>query len=255
MITALIQARIGSTRLPRKILLDLEGKTVLARVIERVKASKHIDEVIIATTINKEDLTIVALCAGLGIRVFCGSENDVLDRFYQAARLFNIDHIVRVTSDCPLVDPKIIDKVISLHLSEQSDYTTNTLKETYPDGQDVEIFTFEALKKAWLQATLASEREHLTSYIRKNPEIFKHKNLENKENLHKKRWTLDEPEDFEFIKTIYEGLYYQNPLFGMNEILELVNANPAIEKINHHITRNEGYLKSLRKDKVLDLPK
>lgn len=252
-IAAVIQARLGSTRLPGKVMLDLEGKRVLERVTERVKSSKLIDDVIVATTIKKEDLKIVNLCSNIGISVYCGSEDDVLDRYYQAARLFKVKHVVRITSDCPLIDPKIIDDVINLHLEEKADYTSNTLKETYPDGEDVEVITFETLKKAWRDSSLASEREHVTPYIRKNPDKFKLANLECRGKLYKKRWTLDNPEDYEFIKIIYKNLYNKNPIFGMEEILQFINEYPDIEKINKHILRNEGYIKSLKEDKTLHL--
>ena len=202
-IIAIVQARLGSTRLPRKILLDLEGKTVLERVIERVNSSKLIKEVVVATTIRKEDLEITELCSNIGIRIYCGSENDVLDRYYQAARLFKADHIVRITSDCPLIDSKKIDEVTNLHLYKKADYTSNIIKETYPDGQDVEIFIFEALAEAWEKAKLPSEREHVTPYIKKNSTIFNIANLENKEDLYQKRWTLDYPADYDFIKAVY----------------------------------------------------
>jgi len=244
----IIQARIGSTRLPGKVLLDLEGRTVLERVCERVIASRLIDDVVVATTISNKDLAIVKLCADLGISVYCGSEEDVLDRYYQAARLFGANFVVRITSDCPMIDPGVIDALISHHRNEKADYSSNGIKETYPDGQDVEMFTFNALSKAWSNANLLSEREHVTPYIRKHTEMFKVVNLEYHEDMSKKRWTLDEPEDYEFIKIVYKHLYKENNLFGMKEILDFVNRNPQIENINHHITRNEGYLKSLQKD-------
>lgn len=250
-ILGIIQARISSTRLLGKVLLDLEGITVLEHVIKRVKSAKLIDEVIIATTIKKEDLKIVKLCADVGIRVFCGSYQDVLDRYYQVARLLDPKHIVRITADCPLIDPKIIDKVIRLHLKEKAGYTSNTLEETFPDGEDVEIFTFEALNKAWQNAKLLSEREHVTPYIKKRPKIFGIRNLECDKNLSDKRWTLDNPEDYDFIKIIYKNLYGKNNLFGIIEILAFLNKNPNIERINQHIIRNEGYLKSLNKDRAL----
>jgi len=251
-IIAIIQARLGSTRLPGKVLLDLEGKTVLEHVIDRVRASKYIDDIVVATTIQKGDLKIVNLCSNNGTSVYCGSENDVLDRFYQAARLFQAEHIVRITSDCPLIDPMVIDEVIKLHLAEKADYTSNTLKETYPDGQDTEIFTFEALKESWKNASLTSEREHVTPYMRKNQD-FKCINLESKVDLSNKRWTLDNPEDYEFIKLIYKNLYNKNRFFNMNEILKFINNNPEIEGINKSIVRNEGYIKSLREDTTIEL--
>lgn len=252
-VIAIVQARIGSTRLPGKVLLNLEDKTVLEHVVRRVKSSEYVDDVVVATTISKDDLRIVELCARLGISVYCGSENDVLDRYYQAAKLFRAENIVRITSDCPVIDSKIIDEVISLHLKNNADYTSNTLNETYPDGEDVEVFTFASLKKAWKNAKLASEREHVTPYIRNNPDIFKHASLEYKEDLSQKRWTLDNVEDLEFLRLVYKYLYSKNSLFGMDDILALISEKPEIEKINQHIIRNEGYLKSLREDETLDV--
>jgi len=236
-ILAIIQARIGSTRLPQKVLLDLEGKTVLEHVVERVKRS-NISKVIVATTINNEDLKIVKLCSNKGIRVFCGSNDDVLDRFYQIAKLIKPKHIVRITADCPLIDHDIIDRIIDLHLLKNSDYTCNTLNETFPDGLDVEIFTYEALEKAWKEARLTSEREHVTPYIRKHKEIFKISGLENKQNFSQKRWTLDEPDDYKFLKIVYKNVYVNNSDFRMNDVLKYLRENPDVEKINNEIIRN-----------------
>lgn len=252
-IIAIIQARTGSTRLPGKVLLDLQGKTVLEHVIDRVKMSRHINKIVVATTIRTEDLEIVKLCANIGTNVYCGSEDDVLDRYYQASRLFEADTIVRITSDCPLIDSNIIDEVISKYLSENADYSSNTLNETYPDGLDAEVFSFDALRKAWKNANTTSDREHVTPYIKKNPDDFKLVSLEYRENLSEKRWTLDRQEDYEFIKEIYINLYCKNPLFAMKDILEFISNNPEIETINQHIARNEGYFKSRMKDKILDI--
>lgn len=245
-IIAVIQARIGSTRLSDKVLLNLEGKSVLERVIERVKNSKFIQEVIVATTISKEDLEIVNLCSKIGVRVYCGSENDVLDRYFQVARILTPRHIVRITADCPLIDPQVIDRVIKLHLKERADYTSNILKPTFPDGEDVEVFRFQALKKAWENARLSSEREHVTPYMRKHPALFKRTNLSYAADLSRKRWTLDNKEDYRFIKLIYKNLLKKRSIFGMEEILEFLSEHPDCEKINHKIKRNEGYLKSLK---------
>lgn len=250
-IICIIQARTNSTRLPGKVLLKIEGKTVLEHVVERVKRSRLINEVIVATTLLPEDLRIVKLCALKGIKVYCGSEKDVLDRYYQASRLLGVNHIVRITADCPMIDPRVIDRVVRLHLKEKSDYTSNTIKEVFPDGEDVEIFTFKALKTAWQEARLPSQREHVTPYIQDNPDMFKLSNLECKQNLSKKRWTLDEPEDYQFIKRIFKALYKKNKIFGMEEVLQLLNKHPEYEKINQNIIRNEGYLKSLREDEAL----
>jgi spore coat polysaccharide biosynthesis protein SpsF len=252
-IIAIIQARTSSTRLPGKVLKIIEGKTVLEHVINRVRAAKNLDDVIVATTVKKEDLKIVKLCSYLGISVFCGSEEDVLDRYYQAARAFKANHIIRITADCPLIDPMVIDKVIELYFKKNADYATNTLPETFPDGLDNSIFSFETLSVAWKNAKLSSEREHVTPYIRKNPNIFKIVNLKCNIDLKDKRWTIDEPEDLKFIKIIYKNLYYEDSLFGMEAILNYLKENPEIEKINKNIIRNEGYFKSLNEDRGMNL--
>lgn len=249
---AIIQARTGATRLPNKVLLKLEDKCVLEHVINRVKKSSLIDEVIVATTININDLKIINFCSERGIRVFCGSENDVLDRFYQAAKLFNPENIVRITADCPMIDPQIIDLVIKTHFDNKADYTSNTLKETFPDGEDIEIFKFNALKKAWIESKLTSEREHVTPYIRNNKELFKLSNVENTINLSDKRWTLDHEEDYKLIQFVYSKLYSKNNYFGMKEILELLKKYPEVEDYNKNIIRNEGYAKSLKEDKKIN---
>lgn len=246
----LIQARCGSTRLPGKVLLDLEGNTVLGRVIERVKRSKKISEIFVVTTTNIEDLEIVKYCSNNKIRVFCGSADDVLDRFYQIAKLINPKNIIRITADCPLMDPEVIDKVIEQHLTAKASYTSNTQIETYPDGEDVEVFTFESLEKAWKEANLLSEREHVTPYIRKNPDIFKQSSISNDRDLSKMRWTLDNPEDYEFIKIIYKNLYKNNNNFGINDIVDFLENNEDLLKINSNIKRNEGYQKSLNEDNI-----
>jgi len=252
-IIAIIQARISSTRLPRKVLKKIEDKTILEHVINRVKTAKKLDDVIVATTVKKEDLEIVKLCANLGISIFCGSEDDVLDRYYQTARLFKADHIIRITSDCPLIDPQVLGKVIELYFQKKADYASNTMSETFPDGLDAEVFSFKTLKRAWENAKLSSEREHVTPYIRKNSNIFKIVNLKSNINLNNRRWTIDEPEDFEFIKIIYKNLYPKDSLFGMETILNYLRKNPEVEKINKNIIRNEGYLKSLKEDKIINL--
>lgn len=250
-ITAIIQARIGSTRLPRKVLLVLGGKTALEQVVDRANAVRRIRTVVVATTVNVKDLAIVKLCASKGISVYCGSENDVLDRYYQTAKLFEADHIVRITSDCPVIDPHIVDRVIALHLKKKRDFTANIITETFPDGLDVEVFTFAALRTAWERARLASEREHVTPYIKKHLRMFRLTNLACKENLYGKRWTLDNPEDYVFLRRVYNALYKRNRLFGMKEILAFLHQHPEVERINQHIVRNEGYAKSLRQDKIL----
>lgn len=249
-VLAIIQARMGSTRLPGKVLLDLEGKTVLERVIERVSASKLVDKVLVATTISDKDLPLVELCARLGVSVFCGAENDVLDRFYQAAKLFKPENMVRITADCPLIDSHIIDSTIKLLHETGADYASNQLEEKYPDGLDVEVFTFKALEKAWSEARMYSEREHVTPYIRNNRKIFKIAGLKAVKDHSDKRWTLDNEEDYVFISAVYKNISGQKDLFGMTSVLALMKEMPELEKINNHIKRNEGYAKSLKEDRI-----
>ena len=165
----MIQARTGSSRLANKVLHKIKGITVLEHVINRMQKCENADEVIVATTVEQNDLEIVKICAEKGVRVYCGSEQDVLDRYYQAARLFGRDgekHIVRITADCPMHDFRIVDRVIKEHFAHHADYTSNAESETFPDGLDVEVFRFEALEQAWREAKLASDREHVTQYIR-----------------------------------------------------------------------------------------
>lgn len=246
---AIIQARMGSTRLAGKIFKHLGGKTVLEHVVSRVSESKCIDEIIVATTINKIDLEIVGFCSQRGIRLFVGSENDVLDRYYQAARLLSPTNVIRITSDCPMIDPEITDTIIQRHLDGKFDYTSNTLEETFPDGLDTEVFTFEALTTAWREAKLPSEREHVTAFIKKHPERFKLNSVKNDIDLSFMRWTIDQEEDFEFLTKIFERIYFKKPAFRTRDVLEEIEKEPDLLKINTGIIRNEGYLKSLLKDK------
>ena len=250
-VLAIIQARSSSTRLPGKVLMKIEDKTMLEHVCDRVLASKLVDEVLVATTMNRLDLAIIKLCAEKGIRVYAGSENDVLDRFYQVAKIIKPANILRITADCPIVDPANIDKVIAEHLKSGADYTGNTVgKETYPDGQDSEIFTFEALKKSWKEAVLASEREHVTQYIKKNDTVFKIVGVESKVDLSEHRWTVDGQEDLDFIREVNRELYPKDPVFSMEEVLNLLKTKPQLSKINYHIERNAGLKKSVDNDEV-----
>jgi len=246
---AIIQARYGATRLPGKVLLKVMNKTILEYVIERVKKARRLDDVIVATTVKKEDLEIVKLVSSLGISVYCGSEEDVLDRYYQAARAFKVSHIVRITADCPLIDPRVIDRVVYDYFNTKADYCATT-EDTFPDGEDVEVFSFGTLKSAWQNANLLSEREHVSSYITKHPEKFKLKNVMcEHQGVSFKRWTLDREEDFQYIKIVLENLYPKNPSFSMEDILKFLEDNPHIEEINKNVIRNEGYIKSLKEDR------
>ena len=252
MIGIIIQARINSSRLPRKVLKKIEGKTVLEHVIERIKKVQNCSKIILATTDKKQDDILERMAKKLNIPVFRGSEDDVLDRYYQAAKLFKIDPIIRITADCPLIDSRVVERAIDIYLKGNYDYVSNIRPPTFPDGLDVEIFSFKALEKSWKEAGMRSEREHVTSYILKNPRIFKMGNLANNDNISHLRLTLDRNEDILLIRRIYKELYSENPFFGLIDIIKLFKEKPELIKINQHINRNEGYSRSLTEDKIYE---
>lgn len=238
--TAIIQARMGSTRLPGKILKKVLDKTLLEYQLERVQRSTLIDEIIVATTTKLADDSIADLCDTLQIKTYRGSENDVLSRYYEAAAENNADAIVRLTSDCPLIDPEVIDKVIQLYLDNpNTDYAANTLTRTFPRGLDTEVFSFRALEKAHQGATLQRDREHVTAYLYTNKDSFTFANLANTINLSHHRWTVDTEADFELVKRILETLYPMKPKFTMNDIIELLDENPSWVNINAHIEQKK----------------
>ena len=239
---AIIQARCGSSRLPAKVLKDLCGKTVLERVLERVKKSKYVDEIMVATTIDKDDVPIIQLASSIGTRVFAGSSQDVLDRYYQLAKLIQPEYVIRITADCPVFDAKILDDAIE-KLKPETEYMA-ALSETLADGLDLEIMRFELLKIAWSRAQLASEREHVTLYIKNNRNQFKIQDYKSiLGNLHDERWTIDEPEDYMFIKNIYQYFYQKGQEdFDSVDILNYLNKNPEVREINQGFIRNEGLL-------------
>ncbi|MHB1392782.1 MAG: cytidylyltransferase domain-containing protein [Clostridia bacterium] len=252
MIVSIIQARVSSTRLPNKVMMDLSGEPVLFRVVERVKKSRLISKVIVATGQGTENDIIEELCKNKNIGIYRGSEDDVLDRYYHAARSLNLsanDGIVRITADCPLIDPEVIDKVVKAFLANNVDYAANTNPPTYPDGLDVEVIGFAALEESWSKATLASEREHVVPYIKKNKDIFRNINVNNSMDLSYMRWTLDEFEDYLLIQSIYKYLYKENRVFLLKDILELTEEHPELMQINNKFIRNEGYFRSLLNDK------
>lgn len=248
-IIAIVQARMGATRLPGKMLMKLGPKSAVAHVIERVKLSKYINEVWLATTTNSKDGDLVKWAEENNVLCHRGSEDDVLDRYYQTALRAKADIIVRVTGDCPLSDYEVIDKVIKEYKEGDFDYVSNVHPPTYPDGLDTEVFSFGSLEKAWKEASLKSEREHVTPYIWKNPEIFKMKNVENEEDLSEQRWTLDTQEDFDFIEKIILECGKKSSECKMKEVLEIIASNPQWKEINSMYKRNEGYAKSLEEDK------
>ncbi|WP_090422053.1 cytidylyltransferase domain-containing protein [Pseudobutyrivibrio sp. YE44] len=248
----LIQARCGSSRLPNKVLKDICGKTDLQWVIERVKRSKNIDEVMVITSIEKNNLPLIQKCVELDTRVFVGSENDVLDRYYQAAKLIKPEYVIRITADCPLFDWNYLDMAIE-QIEPDTDYM-GELTVSFPDGLDLEIIKYTALEKAWEEAKLASEREHVTQYIIKHPELFKHQNFECPiEGISNLRWTLDEDEDYELISEIYQHFVASKGMedFTTEDVLGLIKEKPELLNINSKFARNEGLMKSLENDYVV----
>lgn len=251
---AMIQARCGSARLPDKVLKDLCGKPQLQRVIERVKKSRYTDEVMVVTSIDRANLPILGLCAGIGIRAGTGSEEDVLDRYYQNAKLLEPEYVIRITGDCPCIDPGIIDAMI-LQTEEDPDidYCSNTVTEDMADGLDVEIMKFEALERSWREARHSSEREHVTQYILKHPEIFRVADYPSPAgDFGGHRWTVDEPEDLELVRQIYD--HFLNDLgqedFSYLDILDFLGKHPQIQAVNGQYRRNEGLEKSVREDRI-----
>ncbi len=251
MLLAILQARTSSTRLPGKVLKPILGRPMLSLQIERIQRSKKIDKLIVATSNDRSDSDIDNLCINIQIPCFRGSLDDVLDRFYQTAIQYKPEHVVRLTGDCPLIDPEIIDKVINFYFEGDFDYATNSMAPyTFPDGLDVEVFSFSVLEKVWHEAILPSHREHVTPFVRQHPEMFKVGHYKNEEDLSHLRWTVDEPEDFEFVSQIYKELYPQNPTFVTEDILGLINRKPSLLEINSHVERNLGAKKSAEADKL-----
>lgn len=245
-VIAIVQARMGSTRLPGKVLADVAGRPMLARVIERLSRATRVDKVVVATTTSPADEPIVRWCRDQGVAVFRGSEQDVLERYLGAAREHGATVVVRITADCPLIDPACVDQVIERYQAGGFDYVSNVDPPTFPDGLDTEVFSRAALEEAGQRAQLRSEREHVTPYIRGHPERFRHGSVTNAVDLSSLRWTIDEPRDLELIRRIYSALG-ERP-FRMADVVQLLQKQPALAHINAGIERNEGYKRSLMND-------
>ena len=249
----MIQARCGSTRLPNKVLKDLCGKPALQRMIERVQRSRLADEVMVVTSVNRENLPILALCASVGVRVGVGAEDDVLDRYYQTAKLIRPEYVIRLTADCPCFDAELLDLALQ-EMAEDTDYMGMT-SESFADGLDLEIMKFSALERAWKEADHSFEREHVTQYIIRHPELFRLQNFESPVGYFgDHRWTVDEPEDFELVKKVYEHFELElgRDDFGYRDILDYLNSHPEIKELNRMYTRNEGLAKSIREDRIVE---
>ncbi len=238
----IVQARHGSSRLPGKVMKEIEGKTMLGWVILKLKKARVPDDIIIATTTNERDDVIAEEAEKYGVKYFRGSEDDVLDRYYQAAKHFGIELIGRVTSDCPLHDPALIDEVLShfLYNIDKYDFCANTLNRTYPRGVDLSLVKFQALEKAWREAKQPYERVHVMPYIREHPEIFRLCSYEKKgEPLDHLRWTVDTEEDLKFVREIFKRL--KNPETArLTDVLKILEREPELQKINIQVKQKES---------------
>lgn len=238
-IVIIVQARMTSTRLPGKILKQVFGKPLLEYQIDRLHRVQFADELVIATTTNATDEPIVELCDRLSIPYFRGSEEDVIARYHGAAKAHHADVVVRVTSDCPLIDPQVIDRVIQSYIDDRYDYVSNCIERTYPRGMDTEVFSFKALNEAFLEATAKPDREHVTPFIHRQPDRYKLGSVLYNKNCSQHRWTVDTPEDFDLIQKILEAIYPQNPEFRLEDCLEWLDRYPEWSKINAHIEQKQ----------------
>jgi glutamate-1-semialdehyde 2,1-aminomutase len=235
---AIVQARMGSTRFPGKVMQPILGTPLIELLLERLRAAKELSQIILATSDDPANAALAAHVEKLGFTVYRGSEQDVLDRYYEAAKLSDAQILVRITGDCPLVDPALVDSVITAFRSAGVDYACNTEPQTYPDGLDIEVFSTTALRTAWQEARRQREREHVTPYMRESGR-FRTLKLPYRENLSAARWTVDEPEDFEVIKAVFEHFQPRRD-FGWQEVLQLLRSRPELFAANRHLTRNEG---------------
>lgn len=258
-VLVVIQARLGSTRLPGKILKDLGGQPVLARMIERLRRIRMPARLVVATTTERQDDSIVALCHILNVDVFRGHPTDLLDRHYQVASLLGAEAVAKIPSDCPLIDPAIVDQVLAHFLRGDFEYVSNLHPASWPDGNDVEVMSFGALKTAWREAQLPMEREHTTPYLWERPERFRLANVlwdegsaTPRDYSRSHRWTLDYAEDFECIRRIFEEIYPHNPAFGVEDILRLLANRPELAVINERYNGVNWYRHHLHQLKTVD---
>jgi spore coat polysaccharide biosynthesis protein SpsF len=249
-VTVMIQTRTGSTRLPKKSLALIEKKPMIWHVVNRVKEIRNVDQIALITTRKKTDKILLDLAKKYGIIGYAGDVNDLLNRHFQCAIKIEADPIIRITSDCPLIDPKIVEKVLKFYLDHDYDYVSNIIEPSFPDGQDVEVFSLNALKKAVKNAKLSSEREHVSPYFTKKQNKFKLYNIKNEKDLSHMRWTVDQKQDLTFVRKIYSKMKPKT-VFSIKEILRIISEEPELQNINKGIKRNEGYVKSLKNDHIL----
>ena len=250
-VTAIIQARMGSSRLPGKVLIHILGKPLLSYILERLNQVDMIGKIVVATSLDNEDDEIALFCDSIGFEYFRGKQNDVLDRFFKAAKQFPSSHFLRITGDCPLVDPETINDLLELYFTRKFDYCAvatgagvagKDVPGRYPDGLDAEIFSFRILQTAWEEANEPLHREHVTPFIWQQPKRFKLGNLyPPKGDYSQLRWTVDKQQDLEFIDWVFTELYSKNHFFNMNDILDLIAKDPQKATVNRDLIGKEGY--------------
>lgn len=241
MILGVLQARMSSRRLPGKVLAPVAGAPMLARQVERLRRCRRLDALVLATSADESDDPLAAAAERLALAVSRGALDDVLDRVHRAASAYAPDHVVRLTGDCPLADPDVIDACIELHVAGAHDYTSNIHPPTWPDGLDVEVLTRATLETAWREAREPVEREHVTWFVHQRPQRFRPGNLEAGRDLSHLRWTVDEPEDLELVRAVYDALYDPaSPVFTTDDVLDLLERRPDIATLNSHHVRNAG---------------
>ena len=231
-VQCILQARVSSTRLPGKVLKPILGEPMLARQIERIARAARVDALTVATSDQASDDGVAGLCERLGVDCYRGSLGDVLDRFYEAAHRSEPSHVMRLTGDCPLTDPAILDALVELHLAGDFDYSSNVEERTYPDGLDAEIFRYDLLVQAWQEATSPYEREHVTPFMQQGGPGSRHGVLEDRIDRSSLRWTVDFAEDFAFVARVFEELYPNNSGFGADDVYRLLLAHPEIAALN-----------------------
>ncbi|MBK9256040.1 MAG: glycosyltransferase family protein [Saprospiraceae bacterium] len=254
-VLTVVQARCGSMRFPGKILMPVLGESLLFRMMERLSFSELKGEIVIATTDQPQDDLIQKLCDRNNWNCFRGNETDLLDRHYQAAKNYGADIVLKIPSDCPLIDYRIIDQVITVYLNGNFDYVSNLHPASFPDGNDVEVMSFETLERAWLCADKDFEKEHTTPYVWERPDQFRIGNYvweRGKDLSMSHRFTIDYPEDYEFIKAVFEVLYPANPSFSLTDILHLLDLRPDIFQLNHHFAGVNWYRNHMNELKTID---
>jgi spore coat polysaccharide biosynthesis protein SpsF len=247
-VIAIIQARSGSSRLPGKVLAPVLGQPMLALQIERVRRARRLEGLVVATSESPADDAVAQVAVDCGTAVYRGALEDVLDRVYHAAVQAEASHVVRLTGDCPLIEPQVIDLVVGDHLRVGADYTSNTLVRTFPDGLDVEVIRFRALAEAHSEARLPSEREHVTPFVCNRPQRFQLQGVEQAEDLSRLRWVVDCAADLQVIEGVFARLYPGKPDFTTTDVLRLAAGDPALFAINASIDPQEGWARSLRRD-------